>query len=176
MCESVVGADVSEAMLKEARRNCDEREITNVQLVESDDALSGLSGDFDFVHSFLVFQHIPPRRGMAIFRRLIGLLADGGVGVVHFTYYRRTSALRRLAYWMRRKVPLFNALLNLLVLKKPFRDPLVQMNEYELGAVFRVLQEKGCHRCFVRFTLDAGGKTDTYGTVIFFEKKASPYL
>jgi len=61
--EAAVGIDVSDSMLKETRKNCTEHQIDNVQLVKSDDQLSRLEGQFDFIHSFIVFQHIPVDRG-----------------------------------------------------------------------------------------------------------------
>ena len=58
----VVGVDVSDSMLDEANKNCEEAGVRNVTLIKSDDSLENLSGDFDFLHSFIVFQHIPARR------------------------------------------------------------------------------------------------------------------
>lgn len=65
-CTEVVGMDVAASMLAEARANCAERDLTNVSFAASDDALSQVSGDFDFIHSFIVFQHIPKKRGERI--------------------------------------------------------------------------------------------------------------
>ena len=74
----VVGVDVSDAMLREARKHCDARGITNVELVGSDDRLSRVQGSFDFVHSWIVFQHIAPRRGTAILEEVLARLERGG--------------------------------------------------------------------------------------------------
>src|SRR5215813_8304094 len=57
----VVAIDVSDSMLSEANKNCEEAGVRNVTLLKSDDGLGRLSGDFDFLHSFIVFQHISPR-------------------------------------------------------------------------------------------------------------------
>lgn len=59
ICRSIVAADVSEFMIEEARENCRINGITNVEFAVSDDQLSRISGTFDFINSFLVFQHIP---------------------------------------------------------------------------------------------------------------------
>src|SRR6185369_10304549 len=56
--KSVDGIDVSESMLNEARKNCESRSIANVNLLKSDDNLSGLNDTYNFIHSFIVFQHI----------------------------------------------------------------------------------------------------------------------
>lgn len=86
VAEAVVGVDISEAMLREARRNCDEHEVMNVTLACSDDALSAVQGAFDLVHSAIVLQHIDPDRGLRIVERLIGLLAPKGIGALQLTY------------------------------------------------------------------------------------------
>ena len=85
-CPAVVGVDVSASMLREARANCRARGVDNVSFVPGDDRLAGVTGTFDLITSFVVFQHIPCRRGRVLFRRLVELLADGGVGVLHVTY------------------------------------------------------------------------------------------
>src|ERR1700733_11821616 len=51
IAEDVVGLDVSPSMLKEARRNCDDKGVTNVRLLASDDSLSSLKSSFDLIHS-----------------------------------------------------------------------------------------------------------------------------
>jgi 2-polyprenyl-3-methyl-5-hydroxy-6-metoxy-1,4-benzoquinol methylase len=66
VCQSVVGVDVSESMLQEALKTCSEQGVSNLQLVKSDDSLSQVSGPFDFLNSFLVFQHIPRKRGRIV--------------------------------------------------------------------------------------------------------------
>src|SRR5690349_10764378 len=63
IAQEVTGVDVSDSMLKEARKNCEARSIKNVVLAKSDDNLSLLDGKYDFIHSHLVFQHIPVERG-----------------------------------------------------------------------------------------------------------------
>lgn len=167
-CTRVVGADVSDSMLREARRNCEARSITNVELVRSDDRLSAVTGDFDFIHSFIVFQHIPPERGVVILRAMMDRLVDGGVGVLHFTYARRAPALRRLVHRMRKSVPLVNGIVNI-VQGRSFLYPMMQMNHYSLNRVFSVLDESGCGGAYARFT-DHGGHL---GAILFFQKNAA---
>ena len=62
IADEVVGVDVSSSMLQEAQRNCDERQLRNVRLLASDDSLSTLNGQYDLIHSCIVFQHIPVGR------------------------------------------------------------------------------------------------------------------
>ena len=172
VCTSVVGVDVSESMLAVAEENCREMGRPNVTFAKADDTLSGVSGSFDFVHSFIVFQHIPPERGVVIFRRLIGLLQDDGIGVLHFTYsYATTVSLRRrLLKAALESIPIGHGLLNL-VRGRSFREPVMQMNEYDVNQLLRILQESDCHEIHLRFTETSVGGHPFYGVVLFFRKR-----
>jgi SAM-dependent methyltransferase len=79
---SVVGVDVSPSMLEEARKNCVERNLRNMEFVVSDDTLSKVPGSFDFIHSYIIFQHIPIKRGEELLQRLVDALAENGVGAL----------------------------------------------------------------------------------------------
>lgn len=88
----VVAVDVSPSMLQEAQRNAVEMGLNNMVCLPSDDALSQVSGEFDFIHSSIVFQHIPTARGRVIFSELLKRLAPGGVCAVHFLYSKAQYA------------------------------------------------------------------------------------
>jgi len=172
VCDSVTGVDVSESMLTEARNNCARRGLKNVSLVTSDDRLSQVPGGFNFINSYLVFQHIPPQRGERIFAALVDRLEEGGVGVVHVTYRRNSTILKRFLHWARKTVPLFNGLINAAVLRKPFSYPMMQMNEYNLERLFSLLQDRDCHQSYVWFSTQTAGDTRTHSITIFFRKQA----
>lgn len=84
--ERVVGMDVAPTMLAEARRNCEAEGLDNVDLLQSDDELSSLSGSFTFIYSFIVFQHIPVERGERLFKALLAHLEPGGHAAIHVTF------------------------------------------------------------------------------------------
>ena len=167
-CVSVTGVDVSPGMLEEAKRNCASQNITSVKFIASMDELIGRTIQFDFVHSFIVFQHIRPKRGYELFKQLIGLLENGGIGTVHFTYCHPSGKRDRLMQWLYRKFPLLWALENF---KKgrPVSDPLMDMAEYSLNRLFRILQENGCDVCHTRFS-----NHGVLGVLIFFKKNRIP--
>jgi trans-aconitate methyltransferase len=171
-CESMIGVDVSDGMLAEAARNSEEYGASNVTFARSDDRLSKVAGPLDLVHSFIVFQHIPPRRGEVILKTLIGLLAEGGVGALHFTFSwsSGTSPARRLLTRGYKDIPFAFGIRNLLK-GKPVNEPMMQMNEYNLNRLFRILQESDCHNVHVRFTETGHYGQPFYGAILFFQKK-----
>jgi SAM-dependent methyltransferase len=163
----VVGVDVSGAMLDEARRNCEQAGVQNVKLLLADDELSSLDGTFDLIHSYIVFQHITPRRGLLIARRLIGLLVPNGVAVLHFTHGSHSKRQQLIAA-VRKHVPLAHGFANV-IRGRPWGSPLMQMNSYPLASLCALLQQTGCERVALRFT-DHGGYL---GVVLFAQRAAA---
>jgi SAM-dependent methyltransferase len=161
IAEHVVGVDVSASMLQEAAHNCREQKLTNVQLVRCDDSLAALSGTYDLIHSFIVFQHIPCERGRSIFTRLLQYLTSTGVGAVHFayskSYFAATNGLPPIA-----PVPLTAERLP----APRDADPEIQMNPYNLNEIFFILQRAGIRQVRADFT-DHGGEL---GVFLFFRK------
>jgi SAM-dependent methyltransferase len=162
IAQQVVGADVSASMLQEARRNCDAHQVTNVNLVASDDSISSTTDEFDLIHSFIVFQHIPSERGRLIFRNLLNRIAPAGVAAIHFLYskiqYAETFGIAPVsisAASPRRPVP------------QPVQtdNPEMQMNPYLMNELFFLMQGKGVQRFYSEFS-DHGGEL---GLFIFFQ-------
>ena len=169
-CHEVTGVDVSHSMLAEARRNCDAAGAKGVQLVLSDDNLSAVSGAFDFIHTYIVLQHIPVARGESLVRKLAAKLAPNGIGVFHVPYSTGRQRLTpRILYWLRMKVPGGHWALNL-ARGRSMYAPVMQMNEYSVTRLFDILWDEGCSEMHVRFS-DHGG---VRGVLIFARKTAVP--
>lgn len=165
-CEEVVGLDISDPMLREAGKNVSARNIANVTLAKSDDDLTALRGFYDFIHSYIVFQHIPVIRGEQILVRLLDHLAQEGIAVLHFTYARQASVPRRVVHAARKYVPLGNGIVNVLQGQK-FSHPMMQMNAYDLNRLFRIVQTRGfvVEKC--QFTSHSGGHL---GIILYIRK------
>jgi SAM-dependent methyltransferase len=160
IAEDVVGLDVSPSMLQEARRNCEEQQVHNVRLFESDDALSTLSGSFDLIHSCIVFQHIPVERGRALFSKLLQRLSVGGVGAIQLTYSKvQFAATNGLAPPELPHVGSSNS--------RPAADadPIMQMNPYNLNEILFLMQRRGILQFHAEYT-DHGGEL---GVFLFFQ-------
>jgi SAM-dependent methyltransferase len=163
VAERVTGVDISEAMLAEARRNSEARALANVELVKSDDDLSLVAGDYDLVHSALVFQHIPVSRGERLFERLIGKTGHGGVCVAHFPYAMQRR--RRMVALFQRHVPFATNLMSALK-GRGFFAPQMQMNTYDLNRLLVVAQRAGAGEVHLRL-IDHWGVSSA---LLFFRK------
>lgn len=158
----VVGADISPSMLEHARTHCRDMGIDNAVFVESG-GLDRTPEQFDLIHSYIVFQHIPVERGYEITRMLLGLLAPGGIGVLHYTYRQHaTGPLRgKILLALYRHVPFAYRLRRLLK-----REPVMQMNEYDLNLLLSRIQDAGSGSVHLGFT-DHGCR----GAVLMFQKR-----
>jgi SAM-dependent methyltransferase len=168
-CQEVVGVDVSPSMLEKARAHCPESRAQNVELGQGNAESFQAAGQFDLVNSFVVLHHIPWPQGRRLFLRLVELVREGGIGVIQvvFASPSRFPRLEQALRWGRRWVPGVHPLANWLE-NKSWSAPYMQMHEYDLNRLFRLLADRGCHHVYVRY-IDQNGP---YGAMLFFQKKA----
>ena len=137
----VVGLDVSPSMLAEAEANARDAGASNVRFALADDALSNAPGEYDFVDSYMVLQHIPVRRGLKIIARLVGKVKPGGAFHVHFSI--RTDRLRsRALWWASHHIPGVKIWQNVFAGRR-WNAPAMQMNNYPLNKVMVLLASLG---------------------------------
>lgn len=170
VCDHVTGVDISEVMLGEARRNAASHAVHNATFVSTPTYFSNPSDGTrpDFVHSYIVLQHIPPRAGMWIIESLVKRLLPGGVGALHVTFARRSGSIRRVSHWLRLRVPGVNVLANA-VKRRPLSEPLIPMHEYDLARILTLLDDADCTSVHARLT-DHGGHL---GAMLVFQKPAA---
>lgn len=144
----VVGVDISSAYRSLAEENCKKHAVSNVRLVASLEDVRTEGGTYDFVHSYLVFLHIPVRRGLPIIRDMVELLAPGGVGVLHFLYHRDIGAVRKALNTARKHFLPLHWALNAVSARSPF-EPMMQANDYPLDRVLLTLSGMGIGAVYV---------------------------
>jgi SAM-dependent methyltransferase len=133
--DQVVGVDISPAMLAEARRNVTEAGACEVELVESDDRQSCIHGQFGLVHSNIVLQHIPWKRGRHIVAALADCVAPCGVLAVQLLSGYWGSLLLRGLVQLRYAFPPANWLRNLLR-GRPIFEPAMQLHVHDPSSVW----------------------------------------
>jgi SAM-dependent methyltransferase len=160
----VVGVDISTEMLAEAARNCERRNLANTSFAQADELFKLDIGKFDFVHAFIVMQHINPKDGEKIFERFLQVLGDGGVGAIHLTYGIPVNKFAFLRARVYRDFPVINRVKNLL--RRAGKQPMIPFYIYDLNRIFMLLQKYDCGKCIVRFS-DHGQS----GAFLFFQKQ-----
>jgi SAM-dependent methyltransferase len=170
--ESVLGIDVSEAMIEEGKKNAERLGRGNVNFEVSEEGLANVKGPFDLIHSFIVFQHIPPRRGFEFIGKLIDQLSVEGVAALHVLYHAEISRPQAVVRRLRKYFPPVHWAANLFY-GKPWRYPLMEKNEYNLNQLFFMLRRKGCGNMLVRLA----GAHSMHGMIIFCQKRSDdlPY-
>lgn len=139
--DAIVGVDVSQDQLALAKQN-----VTGnaPRLLTSLDQLSGEAGTFDFVNTFVVLQHIRPEQGYQIIDKLLKLLRPGGSFAIHFTV-GDTRDLRRRLNWARYRIPPLHWAYNL-SRRRPFSEPIMEMNKYDLSKVGMIFMQNDVGR------------------------------
>jgi hypothetical protein len=94
---------------------------------------------------------------------MLELMKDGSVGVLHCLYGLARSPLHRT--WRERYLRFKERIW--LVYRALLGKPAMQMNDYHLNPLFRILQEAGIRRFHVELT-DHGG---AYGAILYFQKR-----
>jgi SAM-dependent methyltransferase len=162
----VVGVDVSPSMLAHARDNCERYALHPVRLLHADDLSSLASASFDLVHSFIVFQHIPVARGERILSRLIALIANGGLGALHFTFRDIGTPFERNLLNLRQRIPLVHGIINLARGRQFDHGIGGLMNCYSMSRIFEILVNSGCSNLHVELS----SPSRILGAMLYFEK------
>lgn len=145
--DDVVGLDISESMLVEARANAAEFGTSNVEFALADDNLSNAPGTFDFVLTYIVLQHIPVRRGLSILSALIDKISPGGGFHVHFSI--RTDRLpSRSLWWASHHIPGVKIWQNICAGRR-WNAPAMQMNNYPLNKIVALFASHGIRQFHV---------------------------
>lgn len=166
--ETVVGVDISPAMLDVARVHLEKARVPNVELMTTE-AFARDPRKFDLVNCFLVLQRMRRGEGMALLRELAARVREGGIGVFHVPYRDRVSPLVTIARTARARVPGVNAVANVLR-HKPASTPLIETHTYDLNEVFGVLQELGFDTPHVVFTRHG----DVDGVIVHVRRRHHP--
>ena len=156
LAEVAVGVDVAPHMIALCRANLAEAGLDHARVVQSDDALGGVSGPFDLVNSLILLQHIPPARGYRLIARLLDLLAVGGVGSLQLTYAKERRYLpneaARARYYRRDG----DTLRDLWPLDAEPAQGAIRMYDYDLNQVMLMISAVAGHPILVLPSHDDG--------------------
>ena len=142
--------------------------------MQSTDDITPSIGEFDLIHSFIVFQHIPVSRGIHIFKNILSRLRPGGLAAIHLTYSKTTFEryqgvdpyrTRPIAARIRKLGRGLERILRRSIRRLP-PDPEMQMNTYDANAFLFLLQQDGIDDVFIEFT----NHTGALGSILFFQR------
>jgi 2-polyprenyl-3-methyl-5-hydroxy-6-metoxy-1,4-benzoquinol methylase len=140
--ETVHGVDISPSMISEAKRNCADFGITNAFFVCSDDDISQVVDQHDLVHSYIVLQHIPWRRGRSIFANLAKRVTPGGYIAIQLLVRCNAAWHIRAITQARYMISPLQWIWNL-VRSRPLTEPPMQLHVYPPDEILHVLKTYG---------------------------------
>jgi SAM-dependent methyltransferase len=155
----VVGLDISPGMLELARAR--KGKATYVDTLPD--------GAFDWINSFIVFQHIPPERGEAILKELLSRLSMGGMVSIQLTAWRDETHNwpQDVTGWRRR----FKRGQRLQEWVDGLPVGQILMYDYDLSRILRFLNQAGIEEMKLVSTNHDGH----HGVIILGRKTAEPY-
>ena len=165
----VIGVDVAPSMLDEARKNCGEHGIANVDLVIADEKLGSVKGQFDLIHSCLVLQHIKMNRGLGFIKKLCDHVSPGGYLALQFHYRCNAPGYIRMLVKLRYLLPLANYIRNI-YRRRPVFEPAMQLHVYSMDSVLRILSYRGFGEVYQKLYLSSDRE---FESVFLFAKKNS---
>lgn len=163
--ELAVGVDISESMLQEAEKQSKERGIENVDLMETSELLNSQLS-FDMIHSFVVIQHIDPSEGMKIIQRLVEMLDEDGIGMLHITFHDPMPTVKKIKHQVTGKLGSLRPIVNRIRGRNTI--PWIPIYTYNMDSVLELLRSLGCYNISIKFT-DHG----VVGAMIFLQKSGT---
>jgi len=170
--KKAIGLDVAPTMLALCRQHAEDRGVRNIELYRCDDQLSSVqqyAGAVDLITSFIVLQHIPPRRGAQIIASLLKLIRPGGYGYLQVTFAALIQSLHyeaasvtgtQYSFYQRTE----NGLVKLV--ERPVEDRQIQMNHYNMNEILCILYQAGIAEIVTRFT----NHSNILGAEFYFRK------
>jgi SAM-dependent methyltransferase len=165
---AVTAVDRSEEMLAVAREEAARHSAGNIDFCTPEE-LAKRNARFDFVCCYLVLQRMSPVEGLPLVRALLGRITPGGIGVFHFPYRARTSALVGASRWLREHVPGADGVVNAM---RGQSQPFVPTHTYELEEVLAVFDDAGLPAVHLAFD----SSSDLSSVLLFVESPIDPKI
>lgn len=137
-CDAVVGVDISTRMLDESRRNLIAAGVEAFELKTAEEFMADDEAEFDFVHSYIVLQHVEPRIGYRIIEKMLKSLKTGGVGMIHLTHSDNAPLFRRLRSRIYRDFPFVHR-----AIRRDAR-PFIPMYSYDMSRITNLFEGNAC--------------------------------
>jgi SAM-dependent methyltransferase len=153
--KDVCGIDISEDIIKRAIAHQSALGLKNLVFKSYDGLHLNREAAYDFINSYIVFQHIEPSKGMVILKQLFQSLNPGGILHVQITYGHRLPLASYINFYLRTNFRPYNFVYSSLKHRRFSSEATMQMNHYDPKKLFDLFS-KFSDRVHVEFT-DHGG-------------------
>lgn len=145
-CGRAIGLDISPTMRRLCLENAMSFGAGNIECYSDVDHPALTEIGFDWVNSYIVFQHIETKLGYRILEELLRRVKPNGAISLHFTIYKD----RRASSYMVDRYRYFavdeNGVRDVVPDGPFYRDDAMMMNDYDVTRLFAMLSENGFRR------------------------------
>lgn len=156
LCGRTIGIDVSHTMRRICLQNAISEKLGNIECFPAVDHPALQEARFDWVNSYIVFQHIETGLGYRIFDQLLKQVKPGGAISVHFTTYKDSRVAQYLTDHSRYFTVDENGVRNVFSCDRYYAPDVMMMNDYDIGRLYMILGQNGFDQVLTRHEDQAG--------------------
>lgn len=168
LCGRAIGIDISDTMRRICIQNAITEKLGNIECFPAVDHPSLQETRFDWVNSYIVFQHLETGLGYRIFDQLLRQVKPGGAISIHFTVYKDRRVAQYLTDHSRYFTVDQNGVRSVFSGDPYYTPDAMMMNDYDIGQLYMILGQNGFHDVLTRHEDQEG----MHG-LIFFSVKDS---
>ncbi|MGH9915474.1 MAG: class I SAM-dependent methyltransferase [Pyrinomonadaceae bacterium] len=138
---TAIGIDISETMRAIALKNVASHGLNNVRCVETPEILVKEGVKVDWLNSYIVLQHIEPRRGYFIINDLLQCVKSGGIASLHIPLFKTAN---RAEYYNDRMMYFRNDYYKnetVFIDRDNYGHPDIQMYDYDANTVMALFHK-----------------------------------
>lgn len=144
----VTGYDISQEMLDIAHARVLTENIKNVSFENQIP-----KGPFDWINSYIVFQHIPPKEGYSLFEEILSRSSESAVLTIYIPFWSEVNARASKNILSHLVTNLIRALAR--YGRKP-AETLIQMHTYELSRIVKIANTAGFKDIYLKYENHGG--------------------
>lgn len=142
-CGKAIGIDVSETMRRLCMQHAVDLRIGNVACYDTLDHPALAETSFDWVNSYIVFQHIKTSEGYDCLRKIFEGVKKNGVLSIHLTAFKDTSLLNYITDKTKYFCVNENGISKIKTQEPYYEDDVMMMNDYDITKIYMLLAEYG---------------------------------
>lgn len=147
-CGRAIGIDVSETMRRLCMQHALDLRIGNVACHDTIDHPALAETGFDWVNSYIVFQHIETSKGYASLRTILGKVRRGGVISIHLTVFKDTKLLNYITDKSKYFCVNESGISKIETQEPYYNEDAMMMNDYDMTKINIILTEYGFKKIF----------------------------
>jgi SAM-dependent methyltransferase len=166
ICGRAIGLDISATMRRLCLENALAHQAGNIECYSDLDRINHAPVQFDWVNSYIVFQHIATATGYGILNKLLNQVKRGGAISLHFTVYKDARAIPYITDRLRFFTADQSGIRSVVSNDPFYPSDAMMMNDYDVTRLYMIFQSYG----FSRILTEHEDQDGMHG-ILFFSVK-----